>query len=69
MTQEGYLSKCQQMQLISDGAVFPTGSDRIHRLRKYENLEDAVQLDKFYNPSAINSIEVNGVILELAFII
>jgi len=57
------------MQLISDGAVSPTGSDRIRRLRKYENLEDAVQLDKFYNPPGINSIEVNGVILKLAFII
>ncbi|MCC5610796.1 hypothetical protein LC612_29635 [Nostoc sp. CHAB 5834] len=29
------------MQLISDGAVSPTGSDRVRRLRENESLEDA----------------------------
>ena len=29
------------MQLISDGAISPTGSDRIHRLWENQNLEDA----------------------------
>lgn len=29
------------MQLISDGAVSPTGSDRVRRLWENENLEEA----------------------------
>ncbi|MBN3992633.1 MAG: hypothetical protein HWQ36_19495 [Nostoc sp. NMS2] len=29
------------MQLISDGAISPTGSDRIHRLWENQNLEEA----------------------------
>nr|WP_230966088.1 hypothetical protein [Nostoc sp. NZL] len=33
--------ECQQMQLLCDGAVSPTGSDRISRLRENENLKDA----------------------------
>ncbi|WP_230966530.1 hypothetical protein [Nostoc commune] len=33
--------ECQQMQLISDGAVSPTVGDCISRLRENENLEDA----------------------------
>ncbi|MBD0390637.1 MAG: hypothetical protein ICV54_30110 [Nostoc sp. C3-bin3] len=33
--------ECQQMQVICDGAVSSTGSDRITRLRENGNLEDA----------------------------
>ncbi|MBW4455515.1 MAG: hypothetical protein KME55_23920 [Nostoc indistinguendum CM1-VF10] len=36
-----YSSECQQMQLISDGAVSDTLSDCISRLRENKNLEDA----------------------------